>query len=131
MALAAIAPVAHSYSMGSAIPEPSPARPRVWVARDLFQETIAPLHRAAGRVVARYPRLSGPETQELRRWLLLGGKRAGLILASLSLLFAAWAVHYVYVDHSDMPDLEAFVRFELPGTGEVYDTQGRVLIQLA
>src|SRR5258706_2195552 len=107
MALAPTDGVAQSYSMGSALPPASAGRPRVWVAHDLFVETVAPLHRAAGRIASRYPRLPHPsEPHELRHRLSTAAKRAGLVVASLSLLFCAFVVHYVYVDRSDMPDLE-------------------------
>lgn len=44
---------------------------------------------------------------------------------------AAGLIYHVYFDRSQVPDLDAFVRFELPMIGEVRDTQGSVLIELA
>jgi membrane carboxypeptidase/penicillin-binding protein len=42
-----------------------------------------------------------------------------------------WLVHHIYFDRSRLPDVEPFLRFELPTTGQVYDAQGKVLIELA
>src|SRR5688572_2903996 len=53
-----------------------------------------------------------------------------LPMALLSVL-AAGPVHHVYFDRSNLPDLEAFLRFEPPRIGEIYDDQGKVLIELA
>lgn len=39
--------------------------------------------------------------------------------------------HHVYYDDSDLPDIEPFIRFELPTTGQVYDARGEVIISLA
>ncbi len=47
------------------------------------------------------------------------------------LLLAAGPVHHVYFDRSALPDLESFLRFEPPRTGEIYDDHGKVLIELA
>jgi penicillin-binding protein 1A len=56
---------------------------------------------------------------------------AAAALACAILLPASWLVHYVYFDRSRLPDLRAFLLFEPPRTGEVTDSQGKVLIQLA
>src|SRR2546428_14102144 len=53
------------------------------------------------------------------------------LLALLCLLPAVRLVHYIYFDRSGLPDLERFIRFEIPTTGEVYDAQGTVLVELA
>jgi penicillin-binding protein 1A len=61
-------------------------------------------------------------------------RRALFFLAAssaLTLLLAAGLVHHVYFDRQDLPDLEPFLRFEPPTTGEIYDDRGKVLIQLA
>ncbi len=44
---------------------------------------------------------------------------------------AAWVVHHVYFDRTDVPDLAAFLRFEPPTTGVVRDARGAVLVELA
>lgn len=54
-----------------------------------------------------------------------------LPVLALFLLPAAWLVHHVYFDRSEVPDLEAFIRFEPPTTGVVTDAQGHALIELA
>jgi penicillin-binding protein 1A len=39
--------------------------------------------------------------------------------------------YHVYFDRSDLPDIEAFARFEFPTIGTVYDAKGQPLIELA
>jgi penicillin-binding protein 1A len=56
---------------------------------------------------------------------------AGSSLSWLLLLLAGALIHHVYFDRSGLPDLEAFIRFEPPTTGRVYDARGKVLIELA
>ncbi len=63
-----------------------------------------------------------------RRRLLLGIALLPLALLAIPML---WLVHHVYFDHDDLPDLDAFVRFEPPTTGIVTDARGNVLIELA
>ena len=43
----------------------------------------------------------------------------------------AGAIHYIYFDRTNLPDLEAFSRFELPTIGHVYDINGQPLIEMA
>jgi penicillin-binding protein 1A len=50
---------------------------------------------------------------------------------ALLVVLAAGLVHRVYFDRSGLPDLDAFLRFEPPRIGEIYDERGTVLIQLA
>ena len=50
---------------------------------------------------------------------------------ALVLVPAAWLVYHVYFDRSRLPDLEAFIRFEPPTIGTVYDARGQVMIELA
>ena len=50
----------------------------------------------------------------------------------LLLVIATWGLaHHIYFDRSGVPDLEAFIRFELATTGKVYDARGTVLVELA
>ena len=51
--------------------------------------------------------------------------------AAAFLVPTARLVHYIYFDRSDLPDLERFIRFEIPTIGAVYDAQGAVLVELA
>ena len=55
---------------------------------------------------------------------------AGSSLSWLLLLLAGALIHHVYFDRSGLPDLEAFIRFEPPTTGRVYDARGKVLIDV-
>jgi penicillin-binding protein 1A len=52
-------------------------------------------------------------------------------LVLLILLPAAGLAYHVYLDRSNLPDLEPFIRFAPPRIGRVYDMRGRVLIELA
>jgi penicillin-binding protein 1A len=53
------------------------------------------------------------------------------LLALLCLVPTVRLVHYIYFDRSGLPDLEPFIRFDIPTIGEVYDAQGTVLVELA
>jgi len=54
------------------------------------------------------------------------------LIVLLPLVLATWGLaHHIYLDRSGVPDLETFIRFELPTTGKVYDARGTVLIELA
>jgi len=46
-------------------------------------------------------------------------------------LFTLDALHHVYLDRQNLPDLGPFTRFEYPGIGHVYDANGQPLIELA
>ena len=43
-------------------------------------------------------------------------------------IVAAAVFYLVYFDRNNLPDLEAFTRFELPTIGHVYDVNGRPFI---
>jgi penicillin-binding protein 1A len=53
------------------------------------------------------------------------------LLALLPLLALAGVVHHIYFDRSGLPDLGPFLRFDPPAIGEVFDDQGKVLIEPA
>jgi penicillin-binding protein 1A len=63
------------------------------------------------------------------------GRSVVLAAAVLALLLflvpTARLVHYIYFDRSGLPDLERFIRFEIPTIGAVYGAQGTVLVELA
>jgi penicillin-binding protein 1A len=46
-------------------------------------------------------------------------------------VFTAGALHHVYLDRRNLPDLGPFMRFEIPAIGHVYDVNGWRLIELA
>ena len=56
---------------------------------------------------------------------------AAALLALLFLIPTVRLVHYIYFDRGNLPDLERFIRFEIPTTGAVYDARGAVLVELA
>ena len=57
--------------------------------------------------------------------------RALVCTAIAAATLVAGAVYYVYFDRSNLPDLDAFSRFELPTIGHVYDAEGRPLVEMA
>jgi len=78
----------------------------------------------------------GPSRSFVPRLLRLGGSRrtvwvSASALVVLLLLPAVGLVHHIYFNRSELPDLEPFIRFELPTIGQVYDINGKVLVELA
>jgi penicillin-binding protein 1A len=62
--------------------------------------------------------------------------RCGLVrllvgTAIIAATLVAGAIHSLYFDRTNLPDLEAFTRFELPTIGHVYDVNGRPFIEMA
>jgi len=53
------------------------------------------------------------------------------VTAAFPLLIAILVLFYINFNRSDLPDLDAFIRFEPPTIGHVYDANGQVLIELA
>jgi penicillin-binding protein 1A len=51
--------------------------------------------------------------------------------AIVATALVAGVIHYIYFDRTNLPDLEAFSRFELPTIGHVYDVNGRPFIEMA
>ncbi len=75
-------------------------------------------------------RNSGNTRCAKRRW------RSGvlnLVICATPIIAALVAIgfYHVYFDRSDLPDIEAFARFEFPTVGTVYDATGQPLIELA
>jgi penicillin-binding protein 1A len=56
---------------------------------------------------------------------------AAVLALLLFLIPMVRLVHYIYFDRSGLPDLQRFIRFEIPTIGKVYDAQGAVLVELA
>jgi penicillin-binding protein 1A len=56
---------------------------------------------------------------------------APLLALLLLVLATAGLAHHIYFERSGLPDLEPFIRFELPTVGKVYDARGTVLVELA
>jgi hypothetical protein len=54
---------------------------------------------------------------------------AGAAIVAVTLI--AGAIHYIYFDRANLPDLEAFYRFEFPTVGHVYDIQRQALAEMA
>ena len=53
------------------------------------------------------------------------------VFATLPVLFALLALFYINFNRANLPDLDAFIRFEPPTIGHVYHANGQVLIELA
>jgi penicillin-binding protein 1A len=56
--------------------------------------------------------------------------RIASILAAVPLLLVLCLMIYVSYNRTNLPDLEAFIRFEPPTMGHIYDANGHVLIEL-
>jgi penicillin-binding protein 1A len=69
--------------------------------------------------------------QLIAAWWASPGLRFGVPTLALATLLGGSAAHRIYFDRTELPDLEPFVRFEPPTTGEVRDTEGRILIEVA
>jgi penicillin-binding protein 1A len=57
----------------------------------------------------------------------------GLVFCATPMVgaFVSIGFYHVYFDRSELPDMEAFARFEFPTVGTVYDANDRPLIELA
>ncbi len=51
--------------------------------------------------------------------------------AIIATILVAGAIRYIWFDRTNLPDFEAFSRFEFPTIGHVYDINGRPLIEIA
>ncbi len=57
---------------------------------------------------------------------------SGFLLATVAAIACALALGWhVFRDRRGLPDLEPFLRFEVPVTGHVYDSRGHVLAEVA
>ncbi len=65
------------------------------------------------------------------RWVVRLAIGTTGIAAVTAAVILGMALHYVYFDRTDLPDIEPFARFEFPAIGHVYDTNGQPLIELA
>jgi penicillin-binding protein 1A len=56
--------------------------------------------------------------------------RITALLAAVPLVLVLCGITYITYNRTNLPDLDAFIRFEPPTMGRVYDVNGRVLIEL-
>jgi membrane carboxypeptidase/penicillin-binding protein len=58
---------------------------------------------------------------------------AGLLICTtlITVTLVAVGFHHVYLDRTNLPDLEPFVRFEFPTIGHVYDINDQPLMEMA
>lgn len=56
--------------------------------------------------------------------------RIASLLAAVPLVLILCGITYISYNRTDLPDLDAFIRFEPPTMGHIYDANGHVLIQL-
>jgi penicillin-binding protein 1A len=65
----------------------------------------------------------------------IGSRRTVCVSVSavvlLLLLSGVGLVQHIYFNRSGLPDLDPFIRFELPTIGQVSDINGKVLVELA
>jgi penicillin-binding protein 1A len=106
-------------------------RPEIGIRWRLARR-LGPVYEAAldraGRGVA-FVAAAGRRTRAacLRRpWML-----AAACLALLLLLPMVALVHHIYFDRRLLPDLEAFIRFDVFATGRIHDAHGEVLVEVA
>jgi penicillin-binding protein 1A len=57
--------------------------------------------------------------------------RALVCTTTMAAILVAGGIHYVCFDRTNLPDIEAFSRFDLPTIGHVYDVNGRPLVEMA
>ena len=60
-----------------------------------------------------------------------GAVRVLVGTAIVAATLVAGAIRYIYFDRTNLPDLEAFSRFEFPTIGHVYDVNGQPLVEMA
>jgi len=58
---------------------------------------------------------------------------AGLLLFTtlITVTVVGIGFYHIFLDRTNLPDLEPFVRFEFPTIGHVYDINGQPLIEMA
>ena len=59
------------------------------------------------------------------RWL-----RIASVVAAVPLVLVLCGIIYISYNRVDLPDLDAFIRFEPPTMGHIYDANGHILIEL-
>ena len=71
----------------------------------------------------------------IRRYTQTGWGRSAVGLFLFTALITATVVgigfYHIYLDRTNLPDLEPFVRFDFPTIGHVYDINGQPLIEMA
>ena len=63
--------------------------------------------------------------------VLLAGAAVVAIGSVVAALAALAALHHIYFDRGNLPDLGPLTQFEFPTIGHIYDTNGQALIELA
>src|ERR1700674_938693 len=56
--------------------------------------------------------------------------RIASVVAAVPLALILCGIIYISYNRTDLPDLEAFIRFEPPTIGHIYDANGHILIEL-
>ena len=90
--------------------------------------------------LANRPMLVGARAMAARairisRYTQTGWRRsaAGLFLfaALITATVVGIGLYHIYLDRTNLPDLEPFVRFDFPTIGHVYDINGQPLMEMA
>ena len=114
--------------------EPVPAPSGANAAAEAAPAALAGWFRRVGAAAGRRLRPAGVAVAWRLRaaWSHRAVRIASPIAAATLTLWAPAAlVHHVYFDRSDLPELAPFILFQPPTTGEVTDSRGEVVIQLA
>jgi len=90
-----------------------------------FLLTVFRRIRAGAQAAARG--ISSSRYAKLRRRSAVGLLICTLILVAV----VAVGFYHIYLDRTNLPDLEAFVRCEFPGIGHVYDVNDQPLMEMA
>src|ERR1700681_1538464 len=98
-----------------------PRRNWVGFARTWFRRMLAGTQAVAGSAIrsSRYAKLN---------WRT---SATGLLLCTttITVTLVAIGLYHVYLDRTNLPDLEPFVRFDFPTIGHVYDIHDQPLME--
>src|SRR5579859_2729587 len=70
----------------------------------------------------------------LRRWvrvLLVAAVAVVAIPTACAGWFFTAAIHYIYYDRDNLPDIQTLIRFDCPAIGHIYDRNGVPLVELS
>jgi penicillin-binding protein 1A len=57
--------------------------------------------------------------------------RVFLCTTALASILVGFGLYHIYLDRTNLPDLEPFVRFDFPTIGHIYDSNGQPLMEMA
>src|SRR5579872_912894 len=98
------------------------------------RHSVGPILTSFNRMLAGAQALAARGIRGSRAAALRWRRPAARLLLCTTLLAAILAgvgFYHIYVDRTNLPDLEPFVRFDFPTIGHIYDTNGRPLMEMA